>query len=351
MKQRNLIGLDLAKSIFHYQMINQRGKALGRQKLRRADVATHFANLELCIVAMEACAGAHYWAQLLQAQGHEVRLLPAQHVKPYRRGNKNDYNDALAIAEAALRPEIRHVRVKSPQQLQLQALGRMRELAVKQRSDLVKQIQGLLSEFGIIIPKSVTKMRKHLPLILEDADNGLSINFRHSLNQCYERLQYLSDQIAYFDKQQQTQTSNDEDCKLLKTVPGLGPVSVIEFTNHVADPSRFKRGRDVSASIGIVPGQNTTGGKAVLTGISKRGNKRLRYLLIHGARSVARNAANKNDPLSLWFCQLQARRGYNKAVVALANKIARIGWAVLVTRKPYQAGYRYPKPESAGATI
>lgn len=336
MDKRNVIGIDLAKTHFHAVVTDHRGKQTGRHKLSQSTMHTHFANQPPARLVMEACAGAHYWARVFQHQGHDVRLLAPQHVRPYRRGNKNDYNDALAIAEAGVRPQIREVRIKSAEQLQVQALERLRQGVVDERTGASNRIRGLLSEQGIILPKGIRVLCRAIPLILEDADNGLTIVFRACLQRAYEHLIALGEDIDYFTEQQQLHAANDEDCQRLLSVPGIGPISAIAFANHVSDPDAFKRGRDVSASLGIVPGQNSTGGRAVLTSISKRGNKRLRYLLVHGARAVARHADKKDDALSRWFCQLRDRRGYNKAVVALANKIARIGWAVLKYRTTYQ---------------
>lgn len=337
MDKRNVIGIDLAKNTFHCITLDHRGKTLGKKKLSRKQMKTHFANIPPAIIAMEACASAHYWGRILRDQGHEMRLLPPQHVKPYVRGNKNDYNDALAIAEAASRPQIRSVAIKSPQQQDMQGLERMREQCTGQRTAVVNQLRGLLAEYGIVLAKGVSTLTQAMMAILEEADNGLSDQFRRWLYRRYEHLQRLTEDIDFYTQELHRTAHQDARCRLLNTIPGYGLITASTYLIHVGDTTEFRRGRDVSASVGIVPKQHSTGGRSVLLGISKRGNKRLRYLLIHGARSVARHADGKTDALSVWFCRLRERRGYNKAVVALANKMARIGWAVLKTGQPYQA--------------
>jgi transposase len=330
------IGLDLAKHVFHYIGLDGAGREVRKQQLKRKQLLSHFANLPASLVGMEACAGAHDWGRRLQAQGHAVKLLPPQHVKAYVRGNKNDYNDARAIAEAASRPGLRAVAVKSVAQQDVQALHRLRAGRVAERTALANQLRGLLAEYGIVVPQGLAALRRALPEILEDAENGLSDFFRPLLQRGQQQLAELDAHLAYYDGVLKRQAQADAAVQRLQTIPGFGPIVASVFSSLVGDGQAYRRGRDVAAALGLVPAQHSSGGKAVLLGISKRGDGYLRSLLVHGARAVVRRAADKDDPLSVWINRLVAKRGINKATVALANKLARIGWAVLRRQTTYQ---------------
>jgi transposase len=297
--------------------------------LKRVQVMAYFANLPPCLIGMEACASAHFWARQFEAVGHEVRLIPPQHVKAYVRGNKNDYNDARAIAEAARRPDIRFVAVKTVEQQDTQALHRLREARVAERTGLCNQIRGLLAEYGIVLPTGVSVLRKRLPELLEDGENGLSDLFRPLLADCYQQLQEIDKHIDFYTQALKRHAQHNEAIRRLQTIPGYGPIVASVYHAVVGNGQGFRKGRDVSASLGLVPKQHSTGGKTVLLGISKRGDRYLRSLLVHGARAVVRQAANKDDALSRWINKLKATRGFNKTAVALANKMARIGWVIL----------------------
>ena len=330
------VGLDLAKNIFHVVCIDAQGKEVKKRMLRRNQVRPFFVQLPPCVVGMEACASSHDWGRKLRALGHEVKLIPPQYVKPYLRGNKNDYNDARAIAEAVTRPEMPTVGIKTVAAQDMQALHRMRSQCMRDRTALSNSIRGLLGEYGIVFTTGVTTLRRTIPEILGDADNGLSLLFRNLLARRYEQLVELEGHIAFYTKELERLSRQDEACQRLQTVPGFGPVVASAFRSVIGDGRAYVRGRDAAASIGLVPRQHSSGGKNVLLGISKRGNKYLRKQLIHGARSVVLQAANKADPLSLWINRIREERGWNKAVVALANKMARIGWAVLRHNTRYQ---------------
>ncbi len=330
------IGLDLAKNVFHVVCCDKHGKIMKRKMLRRSGLLTWFANQPTCLIGMESCASAHYWARALQAQGHRVKLIPAQHVKPFVRGNKNDYNDALAITEAVTRPEMRFVSIKTPEQQDIQALHRLRERRLRDRTALCNQLRGLLGEYGIVFSRGVNVLRKRIPEILEDGENGLSDLFRSLLSRGYQQLTELDIHIDAYTEALDVHSKRDDACQRLRTIPGYGPIISSAFHSAVGNGEAYRRGRDVSASLGIVPRQNSSGGKEVLLGISKRGDRYLRSLLIHGARAVVIQAANKEDALSRWINKIRITRGFNKAVVALANKLARIGWAVLANNTVYQ---------------
>jgi transposase len=337
MSKLTTIGLDLAKNVFHVVGFDARGQRVFRKRLRRAQVLGYFSQLPPCRVGMEACAGAHYWGREIKALGHEVRLIPAQHVKPLVRGNKNDYNDALAIAEALGRPGLRFVGLKSAAQQDIQALHRLRARCVAERTALCNQLRGLLAEYGIVLPRGVASLRRRLPELLEDADNGLSELLRRLLAERYRQLQELEAHLATYTRELERHSAASEACQRLQGIPGYGPILASAFHGAVGDGAAYRRGRDVAASIGLVPRQHSSGGKARLLGISKRGDRYLRSLLVHGARAVVSRAASKRDRLSVWINRLRERRGFNRTVVALANKLARIGWAVLARNTAYQA--------------
>lgn len=330
------IGIDIAKNVFHAVWADQRGKQIKKMKLTRKTMATAFSNIPPCDIAMEACAGSHYWSRVLVAQGHQVKLIPPQYVKPFVKGNKNDYNDAQGIVEASVRPSMRFVSIKTPQQQDIQAIHRIRDELIKRRTAQSNQIRGLLGEYGVVMPKGLGVLRRRLPEILEDGENGLSDLFRELLSACYQEVLHLDGRIQQLDRQLNQQVCSNEACQRLQTLPGFGPVVSSVFYSHVGDGQSYHRGRDVSASVGLVPKQHSTGDRSVLLGISKRGNSRLRYLLVHGARSVVKHAHQRQDPLSLWIVRIERRCGYNKAVVAYANKMARMGWAVLHNNTVYQ---------------
>ena len=253
------------------------------------------------------------------------------------RGNKNDYNDALAIAEAVVRPEMRFVAVKTPGQQDIQALHRLRKGCVNARTDLCNQIRGLAGEYGLVAPRGVAALRRQIPQWLEDGDNGLSDLFRRLLSESFARLQAFDSHIIFYTEEVERQSKQDEACVRLQTIPGFGPIVASVFHSQIGNGEAYRRGRDVSAAVGLVPRQHSSGGKDMLLGISKRGDSYLRSLLVHGARAVVSRAEHKDDRLSLWINKIRAKRGFNKAVVALANKMARTGWAVLAHKTVYQA--------------
>lgn len=337
MNKITTIGLDLAKNVFHAVCCDKHGKVVRKKMLRRSQVLTYFVNIPNCLIGMEACASAHYWARKLGESGHQVKLIPPQYVKAYVRGNKNDYNDALAIAEAVIRPEMRFAAVKTTDQQDLQALLRLREGCLKERTELCNRLRGLLAEYGLILPKGVNVLRRHLPAFLEDGENGLSELFRRLLAEGYQQLQDLDRHVDSYTQELERQAQQHEACRRLQTIPGYGPIVASAFHSVIGNGEAYRRGRDVSAALGLVPRQHSSGGKNVLLGISKRGDRYLRSLLVHGARSVVIQAGKKEDRLSRWINKVRAERGFNKAVVALANKMSRIGWAILAHKTVYQA--------------
>ena len=336
MNKITTIGLDLAKNVFHVIGLDRNGQVVKKRRLKRAQLGPYFANLPHAVVGMEACSSAHYWARQLTTLGHQVKLIPPQHVKPLLRGNKNDYNDALAIAEAVTRPEMRFVAVKTTAQQDIQALHRLRERRLADRTALCNQLRGLLSEYGLIFPRGIRVIRQQLPLLVADETRGLSPLFRRLLAQSYQQLQELDQHIDDYTEELLRLGQQDEACRRLQTIPGFGPIVASVFHSTVGNGEAYRRGRDVSAALGLVPRQHSSGGRDVLLGISKRGDRYLRSLLAHGARSVVIRAQHKDDRLSRWINRVRAERGFNKAVIALANKMARMGWAVLAHNTTYQ---------------
>ena len=337
MRELTTIGLDVAKHTFQVVGCDPHGHEVRRKVLRRGQVLAYFANLPACVVGIEACASAHFWARALQQLGHEVRLIPPQHVKAYVRGNKTDYHDARAIAEAVRRPDRRWVAVKTPAQQDMQALYRLRAARVQERTALCNQVRGLVAEYGIVLAQGVGTVRRHLPALLEAGSSGLSEFLRTLLRECAEQLRELDAHIACYTRMLEAHARHHEAVRRLQTVPGFGPVVASVFQAFVGTGQAFRRGRDVSAALGLVPKQHSSGGKPVRLGISKRGDRYVRSLLVHGARAVLRRAAHRDDRLSRWVTRLQETRGTNKATVALANKLARIGWAVVRTETRYRA--------------
>ncbi len=330
------IGLDIAKSVFHFYAVNKMGRLVIKKKLKRKQVLATMAKIEPCLIVMEACGGANYWAREFIALGHQVKLIAPQYVKPYVKGNKNDYNDAEAITEAAQRPSMRFVPIKTVEQQDVQNFHRQRERIKKERKALVNQIRGLLAEYGLVINKGVAAVRKGLPEVLEDANNGLTALARECFAEQLEELRALEQQFRHCEQRINLLNQDNEVCQRLDEILGIGPLIASATYAAVGDGKDFVNGRHFSAWLGLVPGQHSSGGKTVLLGISKRGNAYLRTLYIHGARAVLRYSANKTDRFSRWAQAVLARRGHNKACVALANKMARMAWVVMAKGETYR---------------
>lgn len=333
------IGIDLAKNVFQIHGVNAREEVEVRKKLSRQQMLPWFQNLPPCLIGMEACAGAHYWARELMKLGPTVKLMAPQFVKPYIKGQKNDANDAEGICEAVGRPTMRFVTVKSIEQQDLQATHRIRSERVGQRTATVNPIRGLLAEYGVVLPQRIDGLRKHLPLLLEDLGNGISAHFRSFLESLREDLERLDKRIAELDEHIALAARQNEAARRLQSVPGIGPITATARVASIGDAQAFKRSRDLPAFLGLTPKQHSSGGKERLSGISREGDSYLRTLLIHGARAVLRVAARKDDPRSRWVTRVSERRHPNVAAVALANKNARIVWALLTRGGCYNSPY------------
>lgn len=332
------IGVDLAKSVFQVHGVDRFEKPVWRKKLSRADwlKAVQENIAPGAEIGMEACAGAHHWARLLQQQGYKVRLIAPQFVKPYVKRNKNDANDAEAICEAMSRPHMRFVAVKTIEQQDAQAVHRVRTGLIEQRTAKANQIRGLTAEYGLVAPRELSHLRAALPCWLEDADNGLTERFRRLLGGLWHDLQELDKRIKEMDREIDRIAAEDPVAKRLQQLRGVGPITATALVATIGDASQYANGRQMAASLGLTPKQNSSGGKERLLGISKRGDPYLRQLLVHGGRSVLRTAKHKQDRLSQWIKRIAQTRHENVAVVAMANKTARIAWAMMRNGTDYR---------------
>jgi transposase len=339
------VGIDLAKNVFQVHGVDERGHTVLKKKLKRQQMASFFVNLPPCLIGMEACGGAHFWARKLQSMGHEVRIIAPQFVKPYVKTNKNDAADAQGICEAVGRPHMRFVPIKSIEQQAVLWLHRVRQGFVKARTAQANQIRGLLGEYGLIIPKGIAHIAQCVPQLLEDAGNELPGSLRLLIERLIDHLKALDAQAQESEAQIVALHRANEDSRRLQQIPGIGPITASALVASLGDAKSFHNGRQVGAWLGLVPKQESSGGKTVLLGMSKRGDKYLRTLLIHGARSVIwayqkkRKAGASADDSDGWLQRLLARCHPNVAAVALANKNARIVWAMLAHQRSYQSGW------------
>lgn len=341
------IGLDIAKQTFELHGVDQRGRAVLRKTLRRERMLEFFTQLEPCEVALEACGGAHYWHRELRKLGHTVRLVPANKVKPYVDGNKNNAHDAAAICEASSRPSMRFVEPKTVAQQDLQALHRVREVAVHHCTLLANHIRSLLLEYGITVGRGYPALHRALPELLGYDEQRLSALLKQLLAQQWRMLKLHQSQVQTYDRRINRIAKGETSCSALLRIEGIGPITATALVAAAGKGHQFKNGRHFSAYLGLVPGHSNTGNKTVMLPITRRGNRYLRTLLIHGARSALYAARNKDNPRSLWLQRLKARRGSNIAAVALANKNARIAWAVLRFGEAYQPAKAHRPARSA----
>lgn len=328
------IGVDLAKSVFQVHAVDGQGHVVARKRLSRGQMTRYFSGLEPCVVGMEACASAHHWARVLTALGHEVRLMAPQFVHPYRKGGKNDGNDAEAICEAVGRPSMRFVAVKSVEQQAVLTVHRARELLVRERTALVNQVRGLLAEYGVVLERGVAAVRRGVPEVLE-ADTGLPGLARETFAELHERLIELDARVAIYDRRLGALAKEMEAAKRLMHMPGIGPVTATAMVASVGDARQFKNGRQFAAWLGLVPRQHSSGDRIRHGRITKQGERYLRTLLVHGARGLVCRSRRREDEISRWVRGVWARRGFNKATVALAARNARMVWAMLARDEDY----------------
>lgn len=337
MKVVSLLGIDLAKDVFQLHGVDDAGKAILKKRLRRAELLPFLANLSPCLIGIEVCGGSNYWAREFEKIGHTAKQIAPQFVKPYRKSNKNDANDAEAICEAVGRPNMRFVPTKRAEDQDTQSVHRIRQRLISQRTGLSNEIRGFLLEYGIALPKSISRLRKEIPTLVENKSNGLTEPIRALLIQLHEEMDFLDEQISSYDEKIKLFFKNSELCQRISKVAGVG---IITATALVASSSALakalKNGRQFSAALGLVPRQNSSGNKEQLLSITKTGDNYIRGLLIHGARSAIKVAANKEDKTSKWVTEKVRTRGHNRACVALANKNARIIWVLITKGVEYQ---------------
>ena len=331
------LGIDIAKTVFQLHGVNRSGRLILKRRMMRDQLLQVIAQTEPCTIAIEACTGAFYWQRKFEEHGHKVKIISPQYVKPFVRRQKTDGNDAEAICTAARQAHMRFVPKKSIEQQDIQALHRARQRMVNHRTAVVSQIRGLLLDRGIAFPKSITRARRMIPEILTDEENELTALAREAIGELHDLFRDLDLRIASFDKKIERVFRASEDCQRIARIKGVGPKTATAVIAAIGDGTEFKNGRHLAAWVGLVPRQHSSGQRTVLLGISKRGSQHLRSLLVHGARSVVRTAAGKADPFNTWVNQLHRRRGFNRATVVVANKNARIIWAVLRSGEAYRA--------------
>ena len=330
------IGIDLGKTTFHLVALGERNKVLVRKKFSRAPLLTYTANLPASLIGLEACAGAHFLGSALRAQGHQVRLIPAQFVKPYRKSNKNDFIDAEAIAEAVTKQNMRFVEIKTQEQLDWQAMHRVRDRLMQRRTALINEIRGFLLERGLTFAARPICLRKNLPTVIEDAEQNLNPRLRWLLDRLWQEWKQTEIDIKAITDEIERISNDDARCRRLRQIPGFGPLVSTATVAAIGNGAAFRRGRDFAAWVGVVPRQYSTGGKQKLFGISKRGNVYLRRMLIHGARAVLLRVKYDTGGFGQWVHRLAQRAPRNKVVVAIANKLARMAWAVLSSGQEYR---------------
>ena len=325
------VGVDLAKNVFQVHGVDLREKVVWRRSLKRTQWLAELQRRvpQTAEIGMEACAGAHHWARELKRRGYRVKLIAPQFVKPYVKSNKTDRNDAEAICESMSRPSMRFVAVKSVEQQDIQAVHRVRYELIGQRTSKANQIRGLVGEYGLVAPVRLAQLRARVPDWLEDADNGLSMRFRCLLAGLWDDLRSLDERVAELDQEIQSLAKDSAVARRLQQLRGVGPITATALVAALGDGKAFRKGRDFAVSLGLTPKQRSSGGKAHMLGISKRGDSYLRQLMVHGARAAVRTARHRDDALSQWIQRLQARKHTNVVVVALANKTARMAWALV----------------------
>ena len=331
-----LIGIDLAKSVFQVCAVNQQGKVVFNRQVRRTQLMALLIQHPEAVIAMEACSGSNYWGRELEQRGFTVRLIPPQHVKPFVKGNKNDRNDAFAITEAARRPHLRCVRPRTVAQTDLIQVHRVVDRKVRQRTALINQIRGFLGEYGVVVARGKERLWHALPDVLEAADNGLTPSARELIAELRQEWAILERAIRRLEKHIKVQSRTDEAARRLMQIKGVGERISTAAVAYAGNGQSYRNGRHFAANLGLVPKEHSSGGKQQLGGMSKRGNRYLRRLLIQGAWTVVRYADRGQDRLSRWAVELIKRRGKHKAVVAVANKMARIIWSMLYHRTEYR---------------
>ena len=340
MEEITQVGIDLGKHVYQVCGMDASGKPVFQRQMKAPRLMEFMARLKPCLVGMEACGGAHHWVEKLESLGHDARMMSPQFVRPYVKSNKSDYHDAEAICEAVGHPTMRFVPYKTPERRALQQVHRLRQLQVRYRTQLGNQIRGFLREYGIVLPQGLTVVRREVPDIASDMENGLPALARALLWKQYHLLVQAHEEVSGLTAMLEHESQQNPLCRRLRTMPGVGPVIATALVAAVGDARVFRNGREMAAWTGLVPRQSSTGGRTRLLGISKRGDRYLRSLLVHGARSALRTAhKGEQTPLKKWALEVKKNRGSNIATVALANKMVRIAWALLQRDDYYRADH------------
>jgi transposase len=330
------VGIDLGKTTFHLVALGPVGKVLVRKKFTRKQLLAYTANMQASLIGLEACSGAHFLGRALRKQGHDVRLIAAQFVKPFVKSNKNDFVDAEAIAEAVERKSMRFVPIKTDDQLDLQSIHRVRDRLISRRTAVINQLRAFLLERGMVFAQRPAKLKAAMANILENAEADLTPQMRCLIDMLWDEWMLIEQQIEKLNLELERISAADAGCTRIRQIPGIGPVVATAIVAAIGNGAAFRKGRDFAAWLGIVPRQYSTGGKAKLLGISKRGNVYLRKVLIHGARAAVLRIKRDRAPIGAWLDALDARAPKNVVVVAMANKLARIAWAVLSSGEDYR---------------
>lgn len=334
--QIHSVGIDLGKTTFHLVALGAAGKVLVRKKFTQRQLLTYTANMQASLIGLEACSGAHFLGRVLRKQGHDVRLIAAQFVKPFVKSNKNDFVDAEAIAEAVERKNMRFVPIKTDDQLDLQAIHRVRDRLISRRTAVINQLRAFLLERGLVFARTPAKLRAAMSEILENAKADLTPQMRNLIDLLWGEWKTVEQQIEVLRLELERISAADAGCTRIRQIPGIGPIVATAIVAAIGNGAAFHKGREFAAWLGLVPRQYSTGGKAKLLGISKRGNVYLRKILIHGARAAVLRIKRDQSSIGAWMDALDARAPKNVVVVATANKLARIAWAVLSSGENYR---------------
>jgi transposase len=348
MNEITILGIDLAKNTFQLIGVDKHHKVVMKRRCQRDKLVDIVANLPGCTILMESCGTSNYWGRRFKGMGHTPKLISPQHVTPYVANHKNDYKDTEAIIEVGTRPRTKFVQIKTLEQQDIQSIHRVRERLVSNRVCLSNQIRGILLEYGIVIAKGFASLKSKMAELLSQGGEEVTNGVQEMLVDMYEEFKELSERIAKYDKKIEAISNQQESCKLLKTIPGIGPITATALYASMGNGSQFKNGREMAAQIGLVPKQHSSGDRQLLLGITKKGNRDLKQLLIHGARAVVAKSGKKEDKRSNWINKLAAKKHFNVVATALANRTARMAWAVLQSSSPYNGNFSYVKTNEGG---
>lgn len=349
MNEITILGIDLAKNTFQLIGVDKHHKVVMKRRCSREKLVEIASNLAPCTILMESCGTSNYWGRRFTEMGHEAKLISPQHVTPYVANHKNDYKDTEAIIEVGTRPRTKFVTIKTIEQQDIQSIHRVRERLVSNRISLSNQIRGLLLEYGVVIPKGFSCLKEKIVNLLTEENNLLTEELKEVIGDLYEEFKELSKRIDKYDKKIEGISNQNESCKLLRTIPGIGPIVATAIYASLGNGSQFKNGREMAAHIGLVPKQHSSGDRQLLLGLTKKGDRNLKQLIIHGARLVVSHAVKKEDKRSNWINKLATKKHANIVATAVGNRTARIAWSVLQSCKPFDSNFGYAEINKGGA--